>query len=207
MIKIPRFSSLLVVDPHDGAEHWEKTDVNIDDHIIIHHDDEHDHHDDDDVINSYLADIAISPPMSMDKPLWEVHIMHEYKCMIVRVHHAVADGMSLMSLLRTMGRSSYADMRHDGEHHHHVSMPNKSDENGNNKGRKGITKRGLLESLMFIWLNIVAGFKYIARCLWEKDKRTMISGIEGVELWPRKVSTARFNISDMKPSRKPSQMP
>lgn len=201
MIKIPRFSSLLVVDPHSGTECWRKTHVNLDDHIFIHHDDHgYDHDDqlpmsDEDAINSYLADLAISSPMSLDKPLWELHIIHERKCAILRVHHAVADGMALMSLLWTMGSSSISRVR-DGEHLHAVVK------NVHSNRQKSSKKMGLWEGLMLIWFSLVFVLQNISRYLWVKDTPTVISGIEGVELWPRKVITARFQISDMKAIKK-----
>ncbi len=36
------------------------------------------------------------------------------------------------------------------------------------------------------------------RVLWIRDRETVISGGAGVELWPRKLATARFLIEDMK---------
>ncbi|KAE9447151.1 hypothetical protein C3L33_20924, partial [Rhododendron williamsianum] len=38
--------------------------------------------------------------------------------------------------------------------------------------------------------------------LWVKDKRTAISGGAGVELWPRKLATAKFRLDDMKAVKK-----
>lgn len=212
MLKIPRFVSLLVVDPHNGTEFWEKTNVNLDDHIIIHHDDvDDDVMSDEDAINLYLADLAISPPMGLDKPLWEIHIMHDNKCMILRVHHAVADGMSLMSLVWTLGKSSTKTMHDDdnGDYHHCVNKNHliKSDNKDNDHaffGKGCFTKiiTGLWEKFMLIWFSIVFELKAIARCLWVKDKETVISGIDGLELWPRNVTTAKFQISDMKTIKK-----
>uniref|UniRef100_A0A803LGY5 O-acyltransferase WSD1 C-terminal domain-containing protein n=1 Tax=Chenopodium quinoa TaxID=63459 RepID=A0A803LGY5_CHEQI len=205
MVKIPRFLSLLVVDNNNGTEHWKKTDVNLDDHIFIHDDDDDDGEppmSDDDAINAYLADIALSPPMSLDKPLWELHIMHKHKCSILRVHHAVADGMSLMSLLWTMGNNSSIRCVSDGKQLHHdaqnhpIVMSSKNDQSFRKKG--SIKKKGLWEGLMYIWVSLVLVLKFIGRSLWVKDKKSVISGIEGVELWPRKVVTAKFQISDMK---------
>ncbi|KAL2922486.1 O-acyltransferase WSD1 [Bienertia sinuspersici] len=156
MIKIPRFSSLLTVDPHHGTEHWKKTHVNLDDHIFIQHDDDDDDDDGGDAINCYLANMAISSPMSLNKPLWEVHIMHQHKCLILKVHHAVADEQG-------------PEILWDGP--------------------------------VYILFSAVFLFQFLAKCLWAKDKETVISGIEGVEFWPRKVSTASFSIADMKAIR------
>lgn len=50
-------------------------------------------------VNDYLADLAVSCPLPADKPLWEVHILKAQNCIVFRVHHSLADGMSFMSLL------------------------------------------------------------------------------------------------------------
>ena len=85
IIKHPRFCSLMIRD-HTG-KHWKTTHVNVDDHIIVHqtatttkaeNDDGHDHDDDDEkegAINSFLADISVTRPLSEIKPLWEVHVL------------------------------------------------------------------------------------------------------------------------------------
>lgn len=54
----------------------------------------------------------------------------------------------------------------------------------------GSVKMGLL-SLLFV-------VEFVLRALWVRDRETVISGGEGVELWPRKLATARFSIQDMK---------
>ncbi|XP_074313162.1 wax ester synthase/diacylglycerol acyltransferase 2-like isoform X2 [Silene latifolia] len=203
MIKIPRFSSILSVDPRDGSRHWKKVQVNLDDHIINYRDrsnsdsdsdtslqsnDNDNHHpmSDDDVINTYLADMAVSSPMRMDKPLWELHIMHAQKCIIMKVHHAIGDGISLMSLLWTMGRSPRDVNNNEHNRVYQVNHPFK----------------GVWKSLVCIWYTLVFGLLFIVRSLWVKDKCKVISGCKGVELWPRKVVTAKFKISDMKFIRK-----
>ncbi|KMS96514.1 hypothetical protein BVRB_9g224550 [Beta vulgaris subsp. vulgaris] len=62
---------------------------------------------------------------------------------------------------------------------------------------------GIWEGLMFIWYSLVSVLKFIARFLWVKDKQTVISGIQGVEFWPSKVTTAnKFQIGDMKTIKK-----
>jgi hypothetical protein len=40
--------------------------------------------------------------------------------------------------------------------------------------------------------------EFVLRFLWVSDKKTVISGGDGVELWPRKLATAKFFIEDMK---------
>ncbi|KAH9621019.1 hypothetical protein KSS87_005302 [Heliosperma pusillum] len=154
MIKIPRFSCILTVDPRDGSEHWKKVNVTLDDHIVINcrgaTDSELSESDPpldgkDEPINSYLADIAISSPMKMDKPLWELHILHAHNCIIMRVHHSIADGMSLMSLLWTMGRSPRHVNYNNNDENNQIIINNINYANNNNN--KNMKNMGLWKSL------------------------------------------------------------
>ncbi|KAG5526454.1 hypothetical protein RHGRI_032653 [Rhododendron griersonianum] len=70
MIQLPRFSSLLVRDSHD-REHWRKTQVNVPRHVIVVEDPVSDAADEE-AVNDYVADLAVSVPLSSDKPLWEI---------------------------------------------------------------------------------------------------------------------------------------
>lgn len=60
-----------------------------------------------------------------------------------------------------------------------------------------------LKKLMkVIWYTLVYVIEFGLRSLWLKDKKTAISGGAGVELWPRKLATAKFKIDDMKTVKK-----
>ncbi|KAK6946094.1 O-acyltransferase WSD1, C-terminal [Dillenia turbinata] len=96
-IKYPRFCSLLVRD-ENGEEHWRKTKVDLERHLIILEDKVGGGEDEEEVVNHYMADLAVSSPLSTDKPLWEFHSLMAHKCVAMRVHHASGDGISLMSL-------------------------------------------------------------------------------------------------------------
>ncbi|KAF2290075.1 hypothetical protein GH714_001769 [Hevea brasiliensis] len=58
---------------------------------------------------------------------------------------------------------------------------------------------GVLKMVLF---SLVFCLEFILRCLWVRDRKTVISGGDGMELWPRKVATARFLIEDMKVVKK-----
>ncbi|KAK3018577.1 hypothetical protein RJ639_004302 [Escallonia herrerae] len=192
MIKHPRFSSLMVRDSH-GREHWRKTTVDVDRHIIVRHEPVAEvNNDDDAAVNDYLADLAVSSPLSTEKPLWEVHLLMAHKCAVLRLHHALGDGISLMSLLLTCcGRAGDAD---------HLplikSLASSSSSSSSNRAnrREGIA----LMLLKVVWFTLVYIVEFVMRCLWMRDEKTAVSGGAGVELWPRKLATARFCLDDMK---------
>ncbi|KDP25010.1 hypothetical protein JCGZ_23993 [Jatropha curcas] len=200
MIQHPRFCSLLVRDKN-GLEHWRRTEVDIDRHIRVVKTaasaTSNDGYSDDDVeriINDYIADLAVSTPLSLDKPLWEIHFLEKEKCLVFRIHHALGDGISLMSMLLASCRK--AD---DPEAVATLVTAGRRDWQGR-KGKDWI--RTLMAALKMILFSFVFCLEFILRCLFVRDRKTVISGGDGTELWPRKVATAKFRIEDMKAVKK-----
>lgn len=184
LVKNPRFTSLLVIDRH-GREYWRKTDIDIDKHILVI---DSVPADGEDALNDYLADLSISCPLSTDKPLWEIHLLLEHNCAVLRLHHALGDGISLMSLFLASCRK--AD---DPD-----ALPVTISSNSINPRER----RTCLELLKILWITLVYVLGFIGRVLWVKDEKTAVTGGAGVELWPRKLATARFFIEDMKMIKK-----
>lgn len=56
--------------------------------------------------------------------------------------------------------------------------------------------------LKVAWYTLIFVIEFISRTFWLKDKKTAVSGGDGVELWPRKLATAKFSLDDMKIVRK-----
>ncbi|KAI8532797.1 hypothetical protein RHMOL_Rhmol11G0242500 [Rhododendron molle] len=192
MIQLPRFSSLLVRDSH-GREHWRKTQVDVPRHVIVVEDPVSDAADEE-AVNDYVADLAVSVPLSSDKPLWEVHLLRVHNCIIFRIHHALGDGISLMSMLQEWFRRADEPERRSST----GSMGTYSNSSSNRvKQRRALWKVvvGMLMGLRFI-------MQIVLRAFWVKDKRTAVSGGAGVELWPRKLATAKFWLDDMKVVKK-----
>ncbi|KAK4378447.1 hypothetical protein RND71_000309 [Anisodus tanguticus] len=190
LVKHPRFSSIMVKDSC-GRERWRKTEVNVDDHFIIRPEPLNDDPSvsDEDAVNDYLADLCVSTPLSLTKPLWEFHLLLAHKCAVLRLHHALGDGISLMSMFLSCCRR--ADDPTQRPTTHGIGTSSTSSNNRN--------VWSLLKKLSkVIWYTLVYVIEFCLRGLWLKDKRTAVSGGDGVELWPRKVATAKFNIDDMK---------
>lgn len=195
MVQHPRFCSLMVRDRY-GFEHWKKTQIDIDRHFVVVHGDETDCHDVDDskVVNDYLAELAVSTPLSEDKPLWEIHVLPAQKCAVFRIHHALGDGISLMSMLLAGCRK--AD---DAEALPTVGVAeNRRESDGTRRNWRGVLGR-FLKMILFSLVYVV---EFVLRALWVCDRKTAISGGAGVELWPRKLATARFWLEDMKTVKK-----
>ena len=194
MTKHPRFCS-LVVRSH-GGEYWRKTRVNIDDHFIIHSyhcpaTATNSPHIEDEVeaaVNAFLDDISVSTPLSENKPLWEVHVLLGLNCVVLRVHHALGDGASLMSML-----SACFGKQMDGAKEKENNYIRRK-ANGEMEWGKG----GVWGWVKCIWFTLVSMKNHLGRSLWVKDEASVIYGGEGVELWPMKLETVKFELQDFK---------
>ncbi|KAK9266194.1 hypothetical protein L1049_012527 [Liquidambar formosana] len=191
----PRFTSLLVRDRR-GVEHWRKTQIDLDRHVIVVDSAVPDDvgGDDEDAVNDYLADLAVSSPLSTDKPLWEIHLVMAQNCIVFRIHHSLGDGISLMSMLLSCCR------RADDADALPCMNGTKSRERNGTERRRWSWR--VWEFVKVVWFTVVFVVGLMGRCLWVKDKKTAVSGGAGVELWPRKMATARFSLDDMKVVKK-----
>ncbi|XP_050212060.1 wax ester synthase/diacylglycerol acyltransferase 5-like [Mercurialis annua] len=198
LLKQPRFCSLLVHDKN-GFEYWRRTEVDMDKHIIVVDDkvnsSENEHEDVEKIVNDYIADLSVSSPLSSDKPLWELHVMVEKKCSIFRIHHALGDGISLMSLLMASCRTE-----EDPEAKPTLVAGGGGRRRGGGKGLGNVLWRSnfIMEVLKAVFFSVVFCLEFVLRCLWVCDRKTVISGGDGVEQWPRTVVTAKFLVEDMK---------
>lgn len=192
MLKHTRFCSLLVKDSK-GRDYWRQTSVNVDDHFIIHHQplsDDFSSITEEDAMNNYLSDLAVSSPLSFDKPLWEIHLFMAHRSAVFRAHHAIGDGISLMSMFLACCRR--------------LDNPNELPSIGGGAARSSSSSLSanrrwtLWKVVKVVWYTLVFVFELVLRSLWVKDKRTAVRGGAGVELWPRKLATAKFRLDDMK---------
>ncbi|KAK8518837.1 hypothetical protein V6N13_017895 [Hibiscus sabdariffa] len=214
----PRFCSLLVRD-ENGFEHWRRTNLDIDQHVIVFNNqldksgkfidgsenrgfsigkEEVSVDDDDEIaVNQYVADLSVSTPLSTDKPLWEIHLLMAHKCFVFRINHALGDGISLMSMLMASCRKA------SDENALPAMAPERTGENKGDKRRGLFWLLGALWGFLeMTWLTLVFVFEFLVRIFLVSDRKTVISGGDGVELWPRKLATARFLLEDMKEVKK-----
>ncbi|KAI8532792.1 hypothetical protein RHMOL_Rhmol11G0242400 [Rhododendron molle] len=195
MVRLPRFSSLLVRDSH-GREHWRQTQVDVRRHVIVVEEPVSEAGDNEEAVNDYVADLTVSLPLSSDKPLWEVHLLRAHNCIIFRIHHALGDGISLMSMLQEWCRR--AD--HEPDRRSSMGSMGTTYSNSSSNREKRWTQVWKVVVGMLMGLGFIVDFAL--RALWVKDKRTAVSGGAGVELWPRKLATAKFWLDDMKAVKK-----
>jgi len=194
MIEHPRFCSLVV--RNHSKEYWRKTRVNIDDHFIVIHPTAaivSESKDDVEVgVNEYLANLAVSTQLNETKPLWEVHVLLGLNCVVLRVHHALGDAVSLMSML-----SACFGKQKDGV----VEMEN-GEIKERTKGAKKWRKGGVWGWVKTTWFTMVFSMKDFGMMFWVRDKPSVIYGGEGVELWPRSLETIKFQLQDFRSIKK-----
>ncbi|KAM2407901.1 hypothetical protein ACFX1X_027011 [Malus domestica] len=191
LLSHPRFSSLMLRDSR-GLQHWHNAPyVDLDRHIIVIQNpvttSPVDH---ETAVNEYLADLSTSSTrLSANKPLWELHLLMAHNCGVFRIHHALGDGVSVMSLFL----ESFRTRGSDGNEEKILGRGRRKRVNGEKRWW------GLLIGYVgTLWFSLVFLVEHAMRSLWLCDQKTAISGGEGVELWPRKLATARFRLQDMK---------
>lgn len=194
LTKHPRFTSLMVRDRH-GVEHWRKSSVDLDRHIILVDFPVAGGVDDESAVNEYLADLSTSSGLAADKPLWEIHVLKVRKCVIFRIHHSLGDGISLMSML-------LACCRQVGDENALPTIRTASDKTKESKRKEERWWALVLGFVKMVWFSLVFAVEFVLRALWVCDRQTAISGGAGVELWPRKLVTARFWLQDFKVVKK-----
>ncbi|KAI9088651.1 hypothetical protein K1719_029765 [Acacia pycnantha] len=62
--------------------------------------------------------------------------------------------------------------------------------------------RKLWGFVVLLWFCVIFSIEFVLRCLWVRDRRTVLSGGAGVEDWPRTMATAKFRLEDMKVLKK-----
>ncbi|CAA2960158.1 O-acyltransferase WSD1-like [Olea europaea subsp. europaea] len=190
LLKHPRFCSLMVKHS-SGREYWRRTEVDVDRHVLVFDKPLSDDPSisDEDSVNDYLADLSVSSPLNTDKPLWEIHLLMAHNCLVFRLHHALGDGISLMSMLLSCCRRADDSSQ----------LPTAGGVGTSSTPRR---RRSLWTLMKVVWYTLVYVLEFMLRSLWLKDKKTVVSGGAGVELWPRKLATAKFRLDDMKTIKK-----
>ncbi|KAL0680914.1 hypothetical protein Bca4012_047761 [Brassica carinata] len=98
--KHPRFSTKL---SEDGAK-WIETQVNVEDHVTVPNiDPEEIGEDGQSFVNDYISRLT-TIPLDRSRPLWDMHILNvktsdAEAVGVIRSHHSLGDGMSLISLM------------------------------------------------------------------------------------------------------------
>eukprot|EP01018_Ginkgo_biloba_P010240 Gb_13458 [translate_table: standard] len=205
----PRFSCILRKD-EEGVLRWEKTEVNVDDHVILPAHSPPDHHDDDDqieydeLVNEYISCLHLNP-LPQSRPPWEFHILN-YKTsnaaatLIINVHHALGDGISLMSLM-------FACVRQADNPALLPTFP--SSKHFKKSGHRFQSSRGhslchhFSKRVLILWYTLTDFITSLLRSKWIDDSSLPFRGLDhGVEFLPKVFSTTTFSLDDIRQIKK-----
>lgn len=110
MVKHPRFSSLFVTDDKNGEKmSWRRTKVDIHKHVFAPELDPNI-----ELADKFVEDYAsnlTNTGLDLAKPLWELHILNvktsdANATAILKLHHSIGDGISIMSLFLASSRKA-----------------------------------------------------------------------------------------------------
>ncbi|KAH1030820.1 hypothetical protein J1N35_042994 [Gossypium stocksii] len=163
-----------IVRLENHVEHWRKTQIDIDRHVVVINNrlhkagDENTEEDDDDdeaAVNQCVADL---------------------------IDDALGDGVYLRSMLMAICR------RKDDADAHPRMVNDKSLVIKGVKGRDLFWLFGALWGLLkAVVFTLLFSVEFVCRSLLVSDEKTAITGGDGVELWPRKLATAKFLLDDI----------
>ena len=171
---------------------WQKTTVNIDDHVFIAEfppgEESYDPS-----LDDYISKLSLTP-LDQSHPLWEVHILN-YKTskagatMVIKVHHSLGDGISFMSTLFSfVRRVDNPDLP--------LTFPSAN----------GIIRSTNISNQSIVWYFIVLVWYTFVDVIisslratgWIDDSQLPIRGPPGVEHMPTDFSSATFHLEDVK---------
>lgn len=188
IIRHPRFSSLQLLSPEGRtkAPKWVKTSVVVRNHFVVPDltTDNVPQLDPDRLVEDYISQLSTTT-LDFSKPLWDLHILNirtsEAEAVaVLRCHHSLGDGLSLMSLLLACFRTTSDPTALP-------TIPTKSKNNHQKKtasvgARFGASVVRLFTMVGVLWNTLVDVFWFIATMLGFKDTETPIKGRKGVEL-------------------------
>ncbi|KAM7511895.1 hypothetical protein LguiB_010770 [Lonicera macranthoides] len=185
LLNHPRFSSLQVVDEETGEMKWVKTKVNPDNHVIAPNL-EPETPSPDKFVEDYISNLS-KTTIDKSKPMWDFHFLNlktsnAESVGVLRVHHSLADGLSLMSLLLACCRKAS-----DPEAFPVITATKRSGPNG----RVGLFFKR-------IWNTVVGTTMFVLTLLFLRDTNTPLKGSPGVENNPRRFVRRTFSLDDFK---------
>ncbi|KAF7830707.1 O-acyltransferase WSD1-like isoform X1 [Senna tora] len=203
LLKHPRFTSNMV--KKRGKCRWNPTTVKIDEHVIVADiDDEGNIEKADRFIEDYISNLTRTP-LPTSKPLWEIHLLNlktseaEAVC-VMRIHHSLGDGASLMSLL-------LAATRKTSDPHALPTLPRLNKANiitssSDRNGRSGFIVwwflLGVWGVMRLLWNTLVDLVMFVATVLFVRDSDTPLKGGRGVELSTKRFVFRNVSMDDVK---------
>ncbi|KAK8564036.1 hypothetical protein V6N13_005748 [Hibiscus sabdariffa] len=193
----PRFSSLMTND-ENGAKHWRKVEVKVEDHVKIPifppglSPETYDNH-----LSDYLSTISMEQ-FPRNRPLWSVHVIkyptsHAAGNVIFKLHHSLGDGYSLMSAL-------FSCLQRADNPSAPLTFPSRAAVPNPNLSANGDNIFRTIPKVFGFAFNTVSdfGWSLLKSSFVEDDKSLIRSGDPGVEFKPVVISTTTFSLDQIK---------
>ncbi|KAL5202390.1 hypothetical protein ABZP36_013342 [Zizania latifolia] len=209
LVRHPRFCSVQVLDEVSkrGKPRWVRTTVDLDDHIIFPDlDPIATSTSPDQVVEDYMSTLS-TQPTDHSRPLWEFHVLdfptsEAAATVVVRMHHSLGDGVSLLSLLIACTRSAADPARLP-------ALPRRG--RGRATAGPGRTSQrpplsaGFLALAAWVWSCLVLAWHtlvdvtfFVATSWFLRDARTPFVGAEGVEFRRKRFVHCTLSLDDVK---------
>ncbi|KAG2625884.1 O-acyltransferase WSD1-like isoform X2 [Panicum virgatum] len=208
LVRHPRFSSIQVKDDakKHGSPRWVRTTVNLDDHIIVPClDPAATSANPDQALEDYLSSLSTAP-MDHSRPLWELHVLdfptsEAVSAVVVRMHHSLGDGVSLLSLLIACTRSAAGPARLPEL----PSAPPRRAGPVHARPRPPLSA-GLAALALWLWSYVVLAWHtavdvlcFVATAWFLRDPRTpLMAASEGVEFRRKRFVHRTLSLDDVK---------
>ncbi|XP_044512232.1 wax ester synthase/diacylglycerol acyltransferase 6-like [Mangifera indica] len=197
LVKHPRFSSLQVVDEQNGGRLiWLPTEVNLDNHVVVPKLDPNSIELSDKFVEDYISNLSKNG-IKMSIPMWDIHLLNvktsdAESVAVLRVHHSLGDGTSLMSLFLACTRKVS-----NPEEPPTIPMVNKANSKKSSRGLWGKLIKLWLALLLF-WNTLVDVVMFLATTLMlVKDTETPLKGPLGVGTTPRRFVHRSVSLDDI----------
>ncbi|CAK7328828.1 unnamed protein product [Dovyalis caffra] len=192
----PRFYSLQVADEKNGgAIKWVRTKVDLDNHVKVrtlnHNVDSPDMY-----VEDYVSNLS-KTKISMSMPMWDLHLLNiktsdAESVAVLRVHHSIGDGTSLMSLFMSCTRKVS-----DPEALPTLPITKKEKPDSSSGGFfQNFNKVFLL--LVMYWNTLVDVVMFFVTIFFLEDTKTPLKGPVGVGSTPRWIVHRTVSLDDVK---------
>ncbi|KAJ6828515.1 O-acyltransferase WSD1-like [Iris pallida] len=195
LLRHPRFSSVMVPGT---KERWLRTKVVIDNHIVVPDLNVEDSSlsSRDQLVEDYVSSLSTTT-LPLSQPLWDIHILNirtsEAEAIaVLRVHHSLGDGVSLISLL-------LACTRRTSDPNALPTLPDSQRRSAHSGGR-GLCGfiMSIWKVMVLMWHTLVDVLLFVATSTFLKDTETPLKGKGGVGFHRKRFIHRYLSLDDVK---------
>ena len=156
----------------------------------------------DQLLEEYASSLS-TMALPLSRPLWDLHLINvrttkAEATAILRMHHSLGDGVSLMHLL-------LACMRKTSDPNSFPSLPQSVQSESSRQKAAGSCSRVWTRLLLWLWMalalawnTVVDVMMFVATSIFLKDTQTPITGVRGTEFHPHQFVHRTISLDDVK---------